>query len=292
MANNEYCPIIHMGLGLAVTERLNNMFGVSPDLVVAILRDVYSRDNTMNISADTKLTLDDLFESKAMKDVLSDRFGYGESTFVVDTKEELDGFTEAYNQLQKKGYIDANGVVTEGGIKEQESIYNVFMPGVEDDYMLWDRIKRWEDNAGNLHMVVPCPTLSPDASSEQVREKPPMFDKEGEFNKEYDDVKKIEVEKLVREELQGIADFLGKSVDEIRHNKQIMDEVYEKALSKREQRQQQRQTVKENEKPMTAFKNKFADRNMLDFLAETAARRISNTVSRLQDDPEFARDNC
>ena len=422
MANNEYCPIIHMGLGLAVTERLNNMFGVSPDLVVAILRDVYSRDNTMNISADTKLTLDDLFESKAMKDVLSDRFGYGESTFVVDTKEELDSFTEAYNQLQKKGYIDANGVVTEGGIKEQESIYNVFIAGVEDDYMLWDRIKRWEDNAGNLHMVVPRPTLSPDATSEQdntpiniyygnnenanlsnfayrpftigdqkfnsveqyfqykkaefagdfssmqailnakqasvarslgrkvrglnvdgwdkisesvmkeglfasfaqnenaleallatgnrelthtqagspwneafprllmeVRKELRMFDENGEFNKEYDNAKKIEVEKLVREELQGIADFLGKSVDEIRHNKQIMDEVYEKALSKREQRQQQRQTVKENEKPMTAFKNKFADRNMLNFLAETAARRISNTVSRLQDDPEFAR---
>lgn len=278
---NQYCPLLDRGLGLAVTQRLNDMFGVNPDLVMAVLRNVYTRDNRLMIGGDIDFTLDEFFDSKAMQDALSDYFGYGESTFLVDTEEELQGFTKAYETLQKKGYIDKDGIVTEGGIKNREEIYKIFAG--YDDYQTHDRVKEWDDIDGNKHMVIAKPTLSPEAKSEQAN-RPQMFDDEGNMREEYEPVQKIKEEELTQDELHGIADFLGLDYEAIKHNKALMQEVYEKALSKRRERQIQRQTVKENEKPMTAFRNKFVDRNMLTFLAETAARRISNIVSELQDD--------
>ena len=93
------------------------------------------------------------------------------------------------------------------------------------------------------------------------------------------------IDKLSREELSDASAFLGLSPSEMEHNKALMKEAYEKSLEARQERLEKIQN-KETKDPVEAFRNKFVDKNMLNFLAEVACRRISNIVTDLQDDSQ------
>ena len=428
VTSNDYCPIIHQGFGFEVAQRINDMYAANADEIVALLRMAYGYDSNLMISDNLSLTVDEFIASDGMKKAISELFGYGESTFVVDTPEELQSFTSAYNSAIRHGYITEDGTVTVGGLEHEKQLYDIFIRGARDDYEIYDRIKRWKDNEGKLHMVIPKPRLNTDKV-----ERPTMFDDSGEMRQQYDPEKQIisrakvyniyagtnenvelsnmatrpftldgktfksvehyfqyqkalvagdtesaqkildakdafearllgrkvagldpiqwdaisedvmyrglresfrqneaATEKLletknyllthtqdrgkwgeafprllmqVRSEIQqergivfdvyedltpedfrDLADFLSIDESTLRHNKAIQQELYEKALEYRKAKDEKRQSEKENDSPLQAFRRKFRDRDMLNFLSEVAVRRISNIVSELQDD--------
>lgn len=446
ITSNSYCPLIDRGFGFEVAQRINSMYSANADRIVALLRQAYVNDKNLMISGDMTLTVDEFINSEGMRDAISDLFGYGKSTFVVDSEEELKYFTEAYDKAISSGYITSDGTVTVGGLEHEEQLYHIFTQGAMDDYQIWDRIKRWHDTGGNLHMVIPRPKLS-----DSNIERPTLFDKETGFIREQYDrpaiVKKVisgaqtgvdtlglivahslgietggtttpgfvrekgvdkytradleklgvveisqeeqegktgkefylprtkknvsdsdgtvyfstnddkagliatqrfatqlnkpfivnptalelrrfikannievlnvagnrgsklkdstEIERVLREglleddnsdlvenidpeDIPGLADFLGIDESVLRHDKNVMKEQYEKVLEFRRQKDAKKQEEKEKDTPIRAFRRKFADRDMLNFLSETAVRRISSIVSELQDDVKDA----
>lgn len=160
VTSNDYCPIIHQGFGFEVAQRINDMYAADADRIVALLRMAYGYDSNLMISDNLSLTVDEFIASDGMKKAISELFGYGESTFVVDTPEELQYFTNAYENAIKSGHITEDGTVTIGGLEHEEQLYNIFTRGARDDYEIYDRIKSWKDNEGKLHMVIPKPRLN------------------------------------------------------------------------------------------------------------------------------------
>lgn len=279
--SGQYCPIIHMGPGLAVAERLNDMFGVSPDDIETVLRRAYSYDKDAMLPSDAEFNIDNFFNTEGMKFAMSQHFGYGKSTFIVHTKEEYDSYTELYNRFQKNGYIDENGVMTVGGLKNIDEFYNAFAG--QDDYETVDRIHFWKDSQGNSHGALSKPVLA------EIEEVTTYFDEIGDVREKYKDQQEKDktartLEEISPADLRGSMFFMGLTPSDIAHNKAIMKEAFEKAAAFRKSRLDRASEMKENRSPMNQFRAKFTDKNMLNFLAEVAARRISNIVSELQDD--------
>ena len=284
--NGQYCPIIHKGVGLAIAERLNDMFGVSPDDIVAVLRRAYAYDNTAFLPDDKNFNIDDFLNTEGMKQAMAEYFGYGKSTFIVNTQEEYDSYTNLYNRFQKNGYIDENGRMTVGGLANQEEFFNAFA-GL-DDYETYDRIHLWKDSQGNTRGALSKPVLVPIDAVKQY------FDDDGNVRKEYEDIipedkaRKV-LEEISPAEVRDAVYFMGLTPSDLAHNKAIAREAFEKAAEFRKQRLERSSQGRNNQSPMTQFRNKFTDKNMLNFLAEVAVRRISNIVSELQDNPQARR---
>lgn len=280
--NGQYCPIIHKGVGLAIAERLNDMFGVSPDDIVAVLRRAYAYDNTAFLPDDKNFNIDDFLNTEGMKQAMAEYFGYGKSTFIVHTQEEYDSYTNLYNRFQKNGYIDENGRMTVGGLANQDEFFDAFA-GL-DDYETYDRIHLWKDSQGNTRGALSKPVLLP---IEDVKR---YFDDEGNVRQEYEiatdepNTQKI-VEEISPADVRNAIYFMGLTPSDLAHNESIIREAFEKAADLRKQRLNRASNSNSKKSPMAEFRDKFADKNMLNFLAEIAVRRISNIVSELQDDP-------
>lgn len=291
VTSNSYCPLIDRGFGFEVAKRINDMYSVNPDRIVALLRQAYTNDNNLMISDNMTLSVDEFINSKGMRDAISELFGYGESTFVVDSEEELKLFTEAYENAIKQGYITSDGTVTVGGLEREQMLYALFAPESysaargNDNYHVRKRIKRWTDSEGKLHMVIPRPRLSDNPIERPTLFNPETGDMRQQYEREPSESENI-LENIDPEDLKGLAEFLGMDEAALKHNKQIMLEQYERVLEYRRNKSEKKQQEKEKDSPLKAFRRKFADRNMLNFLAETATRRISLIVSELQDDEQ------
>lgn len=285
MANitGDYCPLLNVGLGLQVTEHLNDRFGVNPNLVLAILRYAHGQDPSCVITGENDLSLEEFMETKGMKDALSEYFGVGESTFLVDTQEEYNYFTDIYDRLRNNNWINDDGVVSVGGLKNINEIVELFSRGAGDDYGINDRVKRWRDKNNNLHASVPRPTLSQNANITNSQES--FENNRNETHTDASDTSiKENLETVINENKVGVAEFVGMTPDVFEHNKQAVIELGEKAIQDRNERLEKAQENNEKKSPIEKFRSKFTDKNMLNFLTEVACRRISNIISELQND--------
>lgn len=154
MANNaEYCPVLTSGLGLAVAQRLNDLYGISPDLTSTILRKAgkYLGDDGFN-------TVEEIFADDGFKQSLARNTGIGEPAYFTD-KDIATSASNTYNMFIASGYLTKDGVITQAGIDHIKDITGTFALLTDNDYDT-PAVRIWNDVNGNLHGYVQKPEFS------------------------------------------------------------------------------------------------------------------------------------
>lgn len=153
MANNaEYCPVLTSGLGLAVAQRLNDLYGISPDLTSTILRGAGK-----HLGNDGFNTIEEIFSDDGFKQSLAYSTGIGEPAYFTD-KDIFTSANNIYNIFVASGYITKDGIMTVTGVEKMDDMIEPFMNLVDDE--LESPVRAWKDINGNWHGYVQKPELS------------------------------------------------------------------------------------------------------------------------------------
>ena len=152
--NTGDCPIINIGLGREVAERLNDMYGISPNMTSTILGRVNKQ-----LGSDGFSTVDEVLNDEGFKRSLAISTGIGKPAIITD-KELFERLDDLYNQYVEAGYIAENGFVTVGGMEHLDSMAT-YLGGFER-YKALDAPRilfKWGDAHGNLHAYAAKPKL-------------------------------------------------------------------------------------------------------------------------------------
>ena len=152
--NTGDCPIINIGLGREVAERLNDLYGISPNMTSTILGRVNKQ-----LGSDGFSTVDEVLNDEGFKRSLAISTGIGKPAIITD-KELFERLDDLYNRYIEAGYIAENGFVTVGGMEHLDSMAT-YLGGFER-YKSLDAPRilfKWGDAHGNLHAYAAKPKL-------------------------------------------------------------------------------------------------------------------------------------